>query len=1006
MSVSPADFWKLIIDSRLLTVEQCQLLSAEYTRVKGAADQGNVKTLAEWLISRNALTAYQSLILQAGRSGPFHYGDYKVYDRVDQGRLAGMFRAIHEPTSHPVLLQFVTGAATQNAALWGELAEYVERQCGINHPHLHRVGEAVDLVSYKFVAQEDLRGESLERRLSASGKLRPNDACRVARAAALAMSAIHESGLAHGDVRPGNLWLDSTGHVRLLRDPLARPQSLYQAQSDASGQLLARADYLAPEMARHDKQPDVLTDVYSLGCTLYHLLSGQAPFAGGDVMQKLNRHATEAIRPLDQLGVPAPIAQMVAYMMAKNSQVRYQQAAVVAEQLAQFVDPAQRNLQPPPAPQSLGAYQTWIKQKQSALAAQSPAPSFGFPGVSDSPRGGVATLAAPRVSAAAPTAARGTSAVPAFKPQTSSAQQPWTFAGMSKKNLIMLGSGTGALVVLVIGLIIFFNSHGSREVAENTEPNQTETGTSEGGVTPVGTDGGASSTSGGGVVQPVVNSDQYQQSLAADNGQLLWASPTAGTPISFDYLPPAGQIFLIARPAEIVANPNGNEVLQKLGPAFESARRSWETAAGLELKDIAQVIIGLHDNDGAAYRPSFVVRLVSAKSEADLLQRWGNPSSVPVPEGDTNYYKAANGWAFFIPRPPLAAADTGVNVFVMGNPADVVESAKVGTAPPLLRRQVSQLLLASDANRHFTVLFTPNALFNDEGQKLFGPQFAKTLDPLSWLLGDGIMAGMLSMHFGNELYVELRLKSELGKDPFKLVEELRGRLNQVPAKVENYTYTLNVPMYWKPLSTRFPLQIAFLHDHARIGVEEQYDNDKQAVINSVLPPNAAPNLIVASELVIASQPGASTAVAATAAKTSPKTIEELLQVKTSIDIPQQDLVLAVGDVKDDMLNTYRDLPFKFDIKLMGPDLKEEGITQNQKVLNFKMDDKSLADVLTGLALTANIIKTVKDPSEEDQKLVWVIAPDPTDPNNKILIFTTRKAAARDKLELPKAFHPK
>ena len=80
---------------------------------------------------------------------------------------------------------------------------------------------------------------------------------------------------------------------------------------------------------RRGRLPDPLTDIYALGCTLYALLAGQPPFAGGSLQQKLARHATEPIRPLESMGVPQPIAQLVAYLMAKNPAVRYQSAALV-----------------------------------------------------------------------------------------------------------------------------------------------------------------------------------------------------------------------------------------------------------------------------------------------------------------------------------------------------------------------------------------------------------------------------------------------------------------------------------------------------------------------------------------------------------------------------------------------------------------------------------------------------------------------------------------------------
>ena len=118
MSLPTANFWHLLEESRLQTAEQCKQLRADFAHVKGAGDQGNSKTLAEWLVARNILSRYQTTILLGGRSGPFMYGDYSVYDRIEKGRLSGSFRAIHRPTGHPVLLSFLTGPVIQDQRLW------------------------------------------------------------------------------------------------------------------------------------------------------------------------------------------------------------------------------------------------------------------------------------------------------------------------------------------------------------------------------------------------------------------------------------------------------------------------------------------------------------------------------------------------------------------------------------------------------------------------------------------------------------------------------------------------------------------------------------------------------------------------------------------------------------------------------------------------------------------------------------------------------------------------
>ena len=130
MSVATSDFWKLLAESRLFTPQQVQQLAADFGHAQPPA--ANVQAAAQWLIGRNVLSRYQAAILLAGRAGPFYYGDYKVYDRVDKGRLAGGFRAVHTATGHPVLLRFLSGPVVGDPQRWAALdgEQHSERQYG------------------------------------------------------------------------------------------------------------------------------------------------------------------------------------------------------------------------------------------------------------------------------------------------------------------------------------------------------------------------------------------------------------------------------------------------------------------------------------------------------------------------------------------------------------------------------------------------------------------------------------------------------------------------------------------------------------------------------------------------------------------------------------------------------------------------------------------------------------------------------------------------------------
>ena len=170
---------------------------------------------------------------------------------------------------------------------------------------MQRFFEVVELPKFKILVSEDLRGKSVEEKLAA-GRFPAAEACRIARLAALGLAQMHERGRVHGDVRPANILLEPVahhpGHVKLLVEAHEPPQPIDLSQQDAEGRLAKMADYLAPELMTAGRSPDALTDIYALGCTLYTLLAGKPPFAGGSVQEKMARHASEAIKPLECFG--------------------------------------------------------------------------------------------------------------------------------------------------------------------------------------------------------------------------------------------------------------------------------------------------------------------------------------------------------------------------------------------------------------------------------------------------------------------------------------------------------------------------------------------------------------------------------------------------------------------------------------------------------------------------------------------------------------------------------
>jgi serine/threonine-protein kinase len=368
MAVSIPEFWNLMLASRMASPNSLPGLQAKFSQLKGAEQEGNVATLAQWLIAQGMLSRYQAKVLMAGQPGPFIYGDYRVFDRVGSGRLQGAFRALHPASRHRVLLWFHSGPMVQNVQWWSVVVEQIALAAQNVHPRIARVYHLCDLGQFKFTALEDLQGDSADARLAA-GPIPCAVACRMIRQAALGLSRMHELKQLHGSIRPQNLWIDVEENVKLLlppvsRDPRIVPGSIDLSVANPGEEVLRQADYLAPEMAQTGQMPDRTTDIYALGCTLFHLLAGKPPYAGRDVLSKLASHGSDRIPSLENFGVPAVVNQLIAGMMAKEPSQRFQKPRQVVEALTvilEKLDSTQLHRPATAVSNKLPEYEAWLQ---------------------------------------------------------------------------------------------------------------------------------------------------------------------------------------------------------------------------------------------------------------------------------------------------------------------------------------------------------------------------------------------------------------------------------------------------------------------------------------------------------------------------------------------------------------------------------------------------------------------------------------------------------------------
>lgn len=309
------------------------------------------ETLAEKLIEAGYLTQWQNEMivedrqeaLLDGRHKGFFLGSYKLLKHLGTGGMSSVYLAEHIVMRRRVAIKVLPISGEEDQEFLERFRLESRAIAALDHPNIVRAHDFSNDGQIYYLVMEYIEGMDLERRVEEMGPMPFRKAAEFIRQACEGLGHAHQEGLIHRDIKPANLLVDRKNTVKILDLGIARledPDEVGGEEEEDSGAIIGTVEFLAPEQALDAENVDVRADIYSLGCTLYYLLTGHPPFAKGSMAQKIMAHQTEEPPPIsnDRPDAPPGLVRIIGKMMAKQPKDRYLSTKQVQMALQDWLD--------------------------------------------------------------------------------------------------------------------------------------------------------------------------------------------------------------------------------------------------------------------------------------------------------------------------------------------------------------------------------------------------------------------------------------------------------------------------------------------------------------------------------------------------------------------------------------------------------------------------------------------------------------------------------------------
>jgi len=318
-------FGKMAIDQGLCTDDELRQSLEELESRRKI----NPAILKELMIELGYITASQAERLKTGikesKAAAHKIPGYKIIGKLGSGAMAVVYKARQLSLNRMVAIKILPKRFSENP-------EYVERfykegqAAGrLNHPNIVQAIDVGEAAGYHYFVMEYVEGKTIADDLTAGNVFEEAEALDIIIQVANALAHAHACSLIHRDVKPKNIMISTNGTVKLADMGLARETTDIEAAQSEVGKAYGTPYYIAPEQIRGKMDIDGRADIYGLGATLYHMLTGRVPFMAEDSADVMRKHLREKLIPPDHINtsLSAGVSEVIEIMLAKRKEDRY-----------------------------------------------------------------------------------------------------------------------------------------------------------------------------------------------------------------------------------------------------------------------------------------------------------------------------------------------------------------------------------------------------------------------------------------------------------------------------------------------------------------------------------------------------------------------------------------------------------------------------------------------------------------------------------------------------------